>query len=84
MTHCVVENVREMTAEFENIPLWRISIRIKEVNSIPSPENTLPVAPRLIAPICIDNKRESVRKTPRQLVTRESPQEVSLCVRIAR
>ena len=83
MTHRVEENVRELTAEFVNIPLWRISIRIKEVNSIPSPENTLPVAPRLIAPICVDNKRESVRKTPRQLVARESPQEVSLCVRIA-
>ena len=84
MTHCVIENVRKLTTKLENLSFRRVSIRIKEVNSIPSPENTLPVAPRLIAPVCVDNERESVRETLRQLVTRESPEKEPLCERVAR
>ena len=83
-TVCVIENVRELATKLENLSFRWISIRIKEVNSIPSPENTLPVAPRLIAPVCVDNERESVRETLRQLVTRESPEKESLCERVTR
>ena len=84
MTHCVVDNVRELTAKLENLSFRLVSVRIKEVNCVSFPKDTLPVASRFIAPICVDNERESVRETLRQLVTRESPEKVSLCARVTR
>ena len=38
MTHCVVTNVWELTAKLENLSFRRVSVRIKEVNSIPLPK----------------------------------------------
>ena len=47
------------------------SIAIKEVNGISSTEDTLPVGPRLTTIVCVYDKRERMRETIGELITRE-------------